>query len=63
LAGKVEQIQVHIEVKPISSSWIGHYSSNSEFRMQFQAELNNLWIDKDKQLEQLKLKQSEEVSC
>ncbi|MAD89686.1 MAG: acyltransferase, partial [Pseudoalteromonas sp.] len=33
---------------------IGDYSSDNQFRVQFQAELNTLWQQKDAQLEKLK---------
>lgn len=64
LAGKVPEIRVHIEVKPVSSNWVGNYSNDSEFRVQFQNELNDLWQGKDQQLAELKHTQAaEEVSC
>jgi len=52
---------VHIEVKPVSASWVGNYSSDSEFRVQFQNELNALWQGKDQQLVELKQQQTEGV--
>lgn len=61
LAGKVPEIRVHIEVKPVSASWVGNYSSDSEFRVQFQNELNTLWQGKDQQLVELKQQQTEGV--
>jgi hypothetical protein len=41
---------VDIELLPVSQSWIGDYSNNAEFRVQFQAELNQLWQTKDLKL-------------
>ena len=63
LAGKVPEIRVHIEVKLITESWIGSYSNDSDFRVQFQQEMNALWLGKDQQLSHLKQQQEEEMSC
>ena len=50
VAGRVRQINVHVEVLPVSQQWIGNYTDDSEFRKSFQAELNQLWQEKDEVL-------------
>ncbi|TMP67854.1 acyltransferase, partial [Pseudoalteromonas ruthenica] len=53
VSGKVNQVDVHIEVMPVSEELIGDYSNDNEFRVRFQSELNRLWNDKDDQLRAL----------
>lgn len=50
IAGRLDCVEVDIELLPVSQSWIGDYSNNAEFRVQFQAELNQLWQTKDLKL-------------
>jgi len=53
-SGKVKRVQVHVETQAVDDKLIGDYSSDNQFRVQFQAELNTLWQQKDAQLEKLK---------
>ncbi|WP_372761776.1 acyltransferase [Pseudoalteromonas sp.] len=51
--GKVKQINVHVAVLPVSEQLIGDYSSDADFRVRFQSELNRLWSEKDQVLTKL----------
>ena len=52
-SGKVKRIQVHVEVMPISDALIGDYSNDTDFRVQFQSELNKMWQDKEQNMKKL----------
>jgi len=51
--GKVKNINVHVEVRPVSEELIGDYTGDSEFRVRFQSELNRLWENKEQTLQSL----------
>ncbi|ASM51418.1 hypothetical protein PESP_a3638 [Pseudoalteromonas espejiana DSM 9414] len=51
--GKVKQINVHVDIRPVSKELIGDYTGDSEFRVGFQSELNRLWEEKEQTLQQL----------
>ncbi|MEL0641950.1 acyltransferase [Pseudoalteromonas aliena] len=51
--GKVKQINVHVDIRPVSKELIGDYTGDSEFRVGFQSELNRLWEEKELTLQQL----------
>ncbi|AXT32732.1 acyltransferase [Pseudoalteromonas tunicata] len=51
LAGRVKAVQVAVKVMPVSKHFIGDYTNDNEFRVQFQNELNQIWVEKDQQLE------------
>ncbi|KZN50409.1 acyltransferase [Pseudoalteromonas luteoviolacea] len=53
VAGKAGQINVEVELMPVSDKLVGDYTGDNEFRVQFQGELNRLWSEKDKCIEQL----------
>ena len=53
VAGKVKNIQVHVDVMPVSDQLIGDYTGDSEFRVSFQGELNRLWEEKEKTFQAL----------
>jgi len=55
--GKVKQINVHVDIRPVSEELIGDYTGDSEFRVGFQSELNRLWEEKEQTLLQLEQKQ------
>lgn len=46
-AGKVKQVNVHVELLPLSQELIGDYSNDPQFRVHFQHQLNQLWEEKD----------------
>ncbi|MEC4091488.1 acyltransferase [Pseudoalteromonas rubra] len=50
VAGRVGEVNVQVELMPVSADLIGDYSNDSEFRVRFQSELNRLWGQKDQQL-------------
>ncbi|MCG7563885.1 acyltransferase [Pseudoalteromonas sp. McH1-42] len=50
VAGRVGEVNVLVELMPVSADLIGDYSNDSEFRVRFQSELNRLWGQKDQQL-------------
>lgn len=52
-AGKVKNINVHVEVKPVSTELIGDYTNDADFRVRFQSELNRLWEEKNNTLTKL----------
>lgn len=51
LGGKVKDVKVHIRVLPISEERIGNYLEDEEFRKTFQHWVNEIWLQKDKQIE------------
>jgi 1-acyl-sn-glycerol-3-phosphate acyltransferase len=53
VGGKVKNINVHVEVRPVSEELIGDYTGDSEFRVRFQSELNRLWENKEQTLQEL----------
>jgi 1-acyl-sn-glycerol-3-phosphate acyltransferase len=54
ISGQVQQIQVQVNTQDISPEHIGDYSSDKAFQANFQQWVNALWINKDKELEELK---------
>ncbi|NMM41316.1 acyltransferase [Pseudoalteromonas arctica] len=54
--GRVKQINIHVEVMPVSQELIGDYTGDSEFRVRFQSELNRLWQEKEQQLSEFEQK-------
>ncbi|KAF7785391.1 hypothetical protein PRUB_a4952 [Pseudoalteromonas rubra] len=50
VAGRVGEVNVQVELMPVSADLIGDYSNDNEFRVRFQSELNRLWGQKDQQL-------------
>jgi 1-acyl-sn-glycerol-3-phosphate acyltransferase len=58
LCGKVKQIDVHVRVMPIDSQLIGDYQNDKAFQQHFQSWINQLWHEKDKQLDSMSNKAS-----
>ncbi len=52
-SGKVNKVQVDVKVMPISENLIGDYTSDIDFRVKFQGELNQLWQEKEQTLSSL----------
>lgn len=50
LCGKVREIKIIVDSKPIDEELIGDYFNDDNFRVQFQSHLNRLWEEKDLQL-------------
>lgn len=56
LCGRVHKVIINIKKIDIPNEFIGKdYSSNPEFKEQFQGWLNTLWWEKDKLIDQIKL--------
>ena len=50
ICGDLSEIHVDIKVSDIPESFKGDYSKDREFKIKFQAQLNQLWLEKDKQI-------------
>jgi 1-acyl-sn-glycerol-3-phosphate acyltransferase len=53
ICGKVDDIKVRVRVLPIDQQWIGNYD-DAQFRSRFQQTVNQLWLEKDQLLTQLR---------
>jgi 1-acyl-sn-glycerol-3-phosphate acyltransferase len=53
LAGKLTRVVIRVKVTPIDENIMGDYFNDDNFKNTFQAWLNDLWLDKDKLIEQL----------
>ncbi|WP_373187521.1 acyltransferase [Halopseudomonas sp.] len=54
LSGRLSKVVMRCDLKPIPVEFLGRdYQNDSAFREAFQAWVNELWAEKDKQLEQL----------
>lgn len=51
LGGKVKSVRIHVRVLPIDESRIGDYLEDEAFRKDFQIWVNDLWLQKDQQIE------------
>lgn len=51
--GQVPRIEVDVREYRIPANMIGDYANDAEFRLRFQAWVNQLWQDKDEKLQQL----------
>jgi 1-acyl-sn-glycerol-3-phosphate acyltransferase len=51
--GKVKQIRVHVRELPIPQAMLGDYSEDADFRVRFQAWVNQIWLEKDALLVQM----------
>ena len=51
LFGKLKKVHVHISVQPVADQLIGNYQHDREFRVDFQQHLNQIWQDKDAQID------------
>jgi 1-acyl-sn-glycerol-3-phosphate acyltransferase len=57
LCGKVTRVHIKIKRIPITDDLLGNYVTDREYRMRFQAWLNDFWQEKDAYLEVLKNRQ------
>lgn len=55
--GRVRRIQVHIRQLPIPVELIGDYTQDAVFRSNFQQWVNQLWLQKDEQIEAMRRSQ------
>lgn len=54
LSGKLTRIVVRIELLPVSEELRGDYLNDKNFKRGFQQWLNQLWLEKDRQLDEVK---------
>jgi len=54
LSGKLTRIVVRIELLPVSDELHGDYLNDKHFKRAFQQWLNQLWMEKDRQLNEIK---------
>jgi len=54
ISGQVQQVQVQITTQDINASYIGDYSNDKTFQTNFQHWVNELWVNKDQELDVLK---------
>lgn len=52
-AGRVDEVLVDVKVMPLEQSWIGDYTTDNDFRVSFQKQLNGVWQEKDATFESL----------
>lgn len=55
--GKVKRIQIHVQERPIPQEMLGNYSDDDVFRERFQAWVNQIWLEKDALLQQMRASQ------
>ncbi|MFT2096839.1 acyltransferase [Marinomonas sp. 2405UD66-6] len=53
LCGKVSEVKVHTRMLPIEDSLLGDYQNDAEYRASFQEWVNELWREKDQQIDRL----------
>lgn len=53
LGGKMKHIVIDVKVLPVTEDVIGDYFNSPSFKQRFQSWLNDLWLEKDKRLQQL----------
>ena len=54
MCGKVRQVTMHVDILPIPREFVGRdYSNDEAYRNAFQAWINELWQQKDLQLDKL----------
>ena len=54
LCGKIKEVQVVIEIKDIDEHLLGDYVNDRNYKISFQKWVNQLWVEKDQLLDQLK---------
>lgn len=50
--GRLHSIDVFVDVKAMQNAWIGDYQNDKDFRVAFQQQLNQIWLEKDSTIEQ-----------
>jgi len=53
LCGKVDEVKVRVRTYPLSGELLGDYFNDSDYRERFQQWLNELWEEKDRQIERM----------
>jgi len=50
LAGRIKQVNVHVDVTEIDGDLIGDYVNDRPFKIKFQKRVNQFWVEKDQKL-------------
>jgi 1-acyl-sn-glycerol-3-phosphate acyltransferase len=53
LCGKTSEVKVHVRMMPIENALLGDYQNDAEYRAYFQQWVNELWRQKDQQIERM----------
>jgi 1-acyl-sn-glycerol-3-phosphate acyltransferase len=53
LCGKVSEIRVDVKTMPVEKKLLGDYDNDPEYRAFFQTWVNEVWVEKDKQMDRL----------
>jgi len=62
LSGKVKDVYMHVNVMEITSDLIGDYSSDQEYKRKLHTWVNNLWLEKQNTLNDLKRQATQAVN-
>ncbi len=54
LSGRIKKVTVKVETQPITDAILGDYINDREYRVRFQAWLNDLWDKKNQALEEMR---------
>lgn len=54
ISGRVPKVVVRVNVMPIQPNMLGDYDNDSEYRKNIQGQMNQIWLEKDQLIEQLK---------
>lgn len=61
ISGKVQDVYMHVNVKEITADLIGDYASDKEYKKQLHLWVNNLWLEKQNTLNDLKSQAAQAV--
>lgn len=53
LCGNIPRVVIIVKQYQLDESWFGDYENNREYRAIFQKKLNDMWIEKDQEIEQI----------
>ena len=53
VSGTIKRVKVSVKILPVEQHLIGDYFNDMEFKNRFQHWVNNLWLDKDRELSRL----------
>ena len=51
--GEISEIRVNAEKMPVKKEMIGDYANDPDFKKQFQSWINDVWVEKDNQIDRL----------
>ena len=51
--GEISEIRISVEEMPVKKEMIGDYANDSDFKKQFQSWINDVWVEKDNQIDRL----------